>query len=71
VYTIQISQLVFGSYPVSIIAKGKLNDEGVDIETEVEMKYACGGTAKFKTSALEELSNKANIRGTKGSMTVS
>jgi hypothetical protein len=55
---------------VSILAKGKLNDEGVDVETEVEMKYSCGGVAKFKTSALEELSNKANIRGTKGSMTV-
>ena len=71
VYTIQFAQFVFREEPISIQAKGKLNENGVDVETEVEMKYKNGGVARFKTSALEELSNKANIRGTKNFMTVS
>lgn len=71
VYAIQFAQFVFRSEPVSISAKGKLNDDGVDVETEVEMKYANGAVARFKTSALKELENKAHVRGTKGSMTVS
>lgn len=71
IYTIQFAQFVFRSEPVSIKATGKLNDDGVDIETEVELKYANGGVARFKTSALKELENKGNIRGSKGFMTVS
>lgn len=70
VYTIQFAQFVFRSEPISITAKGQLNEDGVDVETEVEMKYACGGVARFKTSSLEELSNKANVRGSKNFMTV-
>jgi dihydrodiol dehydrogenase / D-xylose 1-dehydrogenase (NADP) len=71
VYTIQLAQFVFGSEPISITAKGTVNEDGVDVETEVEMKYACGGVARFKTSALKELENKANVRGSKSFMTVS
>lgn len=71
VYTIQISQMVFGAEPVTIKARGQLNDDGVDVETEVEMLYPCGGVAKFKTSALQVLKNHAVIRGAAGSMTVS
>lgn len=70
VYPIQFSQFVFRSEPVSITAKGTLNEDGVDIETEVELKYANGGVTRFKTSALKELENKANIRGSKNFMTV-
>lgn len=70
-YTIQISQFVFRAEPLSIKATGKLNDEGVDVETEVELKYPNGGVARFKTSALQEYDNKATIRGSKASMTVS
>ena len=56
---------------MSITAKGKLNEEGVDVETEVVMEYENGGVAKFKTSSLRELKNVAHIRGSKHSMTVS
>lgn len=71
VYPIQFIQFVFRSYPISIHATGKLNDDGVDVGITVEMKYANGGVARFRTSGLEELANKANIRGTKAFMTVS
>jgi dihydrodiol dehydrogenase / D-xylose 1-dehydrogenase (NADP) len=71
VYTIQISQFVFRAEPVSIRATGRVNDEGIDVETDVELTYPNGGVAHFKTSALRELSNKATVRGSKASMTVS
>lgn len=70
VYPIQFAQFVFRSEPVSISAKGKLNEDGVDVETEVELKYENGGIARFKTSALKELTNKANVRGSDNSMMV-
>jgi predicted dehydrogenase len=71
VYTIQVSQFVFRTEPTSIKATGTLNDEGVDVETEVEMKYSNGGVARFKTSGLQECHNKAIVRGSKASITVS
>ena len=71
VYTIQLSQFVFESEPISIKAQGTLNDDGVDVETEVEMKYPNGGVARFKTSGLREYNNTAIVHGSKASITVS
>ncbi|CRK86429.1 CLUMA_CG000053, isoform A [Clunio marinus] len=68
VYAIQFAQFVFRSEPTSIIAKGKLNDEGVDAEVEIELKYSNGGIARLKTSAVRELHNEGIVKGTKGSM---
>lgn len=67
---IQISQWIFGSDPISIKAKGNLNEDGCDIEMEAELTYANGGVAHVQTSAVEVLSNKAVVRGTKGTITV-
>lgn len=71
VYVIQLAQFIFREEPVSITAKGKTNENGVDVETEVEMRYRKGGVARFKTSFLEELGNRAIVRGSKSEMTVS
>lgn len=71
VYTIQVCQFVFQTEPISIAASGILNDDGVDVETEVEMKYPNGGVARFKTSGLREYNNTAIVRGSKASITVS
>lgn len=71
VYTIQVSQFVFQTEPISIKATGTLNDDGVDVETEVEMKYPNGGVARFKTSGLREYHNTAIVCGSKASITVS
>lgn len=71
IYTIQLCQWVFRDEPISITATGKLNDDGVDEEMSAVLKYANGGIAKIKTSGLKQLQNKANIQGTKASMTVS
>uniref|UniRef100_U5EL44 Trans-1,2-dihydrobenzene-1,2-diol dehydrogenase n=1 Tax=Corethrella appendiculata TaxID=1370023 RepID=U5EL44_9DIPT len=70
VYTIQICQWVFGQEPASIKASGKVNDEGVDIYVEAELKYPNGGVGKMKTSGIEKLSNVAVVKGTKGTFTL-
>ncbi|KAL7012787.1 hypothetical protein ACKWTF_015048 [Chironomus riparius] len=68
VYTIQVSLFAFRAEPTSIKATGKLNDDGVDVETQFEMTFPNGGTAKIRTSSLKELENIATIKGTKGTM---
>lgn len=71
VYVIQVSLFAFGADPISIKATGKLNEDGVDVATNIELKFANGGIANLRTSSLEEYDNKATIKGTKGSITVS
>lgn len=70
VYAIQFCQFVFEQEPLSIQARGMLNDDGVDIEVTAELKYSNNRVGKMKTSFLERLSNGAKIVGTKGTMTV-
>lgn len=70
VYTIQACLWAFRDEPTKIVAKGKLNEEGVDMEVEAELHFPNGGIAKMKTSALKKLDNEATITGTKGSITL-
>lgn len=46
IYTIQISLWVFRSEPSKIIALGKLNEEGLDMELTGEYHFTNGGIAK-------------------------
>lgn len=70
VYTIQMSLWVFRSEPIKVMAFGKLNDEGLDMELTGEYHFSNGGVTKFKVSCLNGLSNTAIIKGSKGQMTV-
>lgn len=70
VYTIQVSLWAFRDAPTKIVAKGQLNEEGVDMEVEAELHFPNGGIAKMKTSALRKLENDAVIKGTKGNITL-
>lgn len=65
VYAIQIALWVFRSEPTQILAFGKLNDDGLDMEVTGEFHFKHGGIAKFQTSCLRSLSNKCVITGTK------
>lgn len=69
-YTIQFCQWVFREEPKSIKATGQLNDDGIDLEMNAELRYEGGKWAKMKTTALYTPSNTAKIYGTKASMTV-
>ncbi|KAL9706875.1 hypothetical protein quinque_010393 [Culex quinquefasciatus] len=71
VYTIQVILWAFRAAPTKIVAKGKLNEDGVDLEVSAELHFANGGIARMKTSALEKQTNTATVRGSKGTMTVS
>lgn len=70
VYVIQCCQWVFQQAPKSITATGKINEEGVDLEMTAEINYGDNRVGKVKTSAMEALSKKAKIVGTKGQITV-
>lgn len=71
VYPIQISLWVFRAEPTKVIAFGKLNDDGLDMELNGELHFPHGGITKFKVSCLTALTNKAIIKGAKGEIVVS
>lgn len=68
VYVIQLSQWCFERAPTAIKATGTLNADGCDTSMRAELTYSDGGVARIATSALEQLSNLAVIRGTKGTI---
>lgn len=70
VYAIQVAQWAFREPPMSVKATGKLNEEGVDLEMVAELTYSGNRKAHLKTSAYEQLENKAYIKGTKGQIVV-
>lgn len=70
VYTIQVILWAFRTAPTKIVAKGKLNEEGVDMEVSAELHFPNGGVGKMHTSGLKKLQNKAIIKGSKGSITL-
>jgi len=70
VYTIQCCQWVFREPPKSIVTTGQLNEEGVDVHMESELRYGDNKVAHIKTSALHQLSNVGVIVGTKGKLTI-
>jgi dihydrodiol dehydrogenase / D-xylose 1-dehydrogenase (NADP) len=71
VYPTQLSLWVFRAEPSKIIAFGKLNDDGLDMEFNGEYHFPNGGITKLKVSCLNALSNRAIIKGTKGEISVS
>lgn len=70
VYAIQLCQWVFQQAPKSITATGTLNEAGVDLTMEGEIRYGANEVGYIKTSAMKTLKNSAKIVGTKGEITV-
>lgn len=70
VYPIQIAFWVFRAEPTKVLAFGKLNEDGLDLEYNGEIRFP-NGVAKFKVSCLNSLTNNARIKGTKGEVVVS
>ena len=71
VYPIHLSLWVFREEPSKVIAFGKLNDDGIDLEVTGEFKFSKGGITRFKQSCIRPLSQVATIKGTKGTFVVS
>jgi len=70
VYPIQLSLWVFRAEPTKVIAFGKLNEEGLDMDFNGELHFPNGGITKFKVSCLTALTNKAIIKGAKGEIVI-
>jgi len=70
VYTIQCSLWAFQEPPQKILAKGEVNNEGVDIHVDAELNFSGGRKANMTFSAKGWLDNKAVIKGSKGSITL-
>ncbi|XP_067624806.1 trans-1,2-dihydrobenzene-1,2-diol dehydrogenase-like isoform X2 [Eurosta solidaginis] len=70
VYAIQASQWGFKEAPQKVIAKGELNEDGVDKHIEVELQYSGGRVSKIVVTSKEKLANKAFFKGTKGQITI-
>lgn len=70
VYGIDVMQWIFQQEPKHLKATGKLNDDGVDTDIQVEFSYSGCKKATLKLSITEALTNKIKIVGTKGSMEV-
>ncbi|XP_065075249.1 trans-1,2-dihydrobenzene-1,2-diol dehydrogenase-like [Ochlerotatus camptorhynchus] len=70
VYNIQLALWVFQEFPGEIVAEGKSNEENVDIETNVKLRFPGGGVATMKANGVKQLSNTAVITGTKGTITL-
>ncbi|XP_055381797.1 trans-1,2-dihydrobenzene-1,2-diol dehydrogenase [Condylostylus longicornis] len=66
IYSIQLAQLIFKGYPKKIKAIGKLNDDGIDLESNIELDFGNDCKLYAHTSGLKNLKNQAIIKGTKG-----
>lgn len=66
IYTLQLTQLIFGKNYEQITAVGNLNSEGVDDFVTVVIKYSGGKMAILTTNSRVSGSNVAEIIGPKG-----
>lgn len=71
VYALQFAMWVFGYAPSNITANGKLNEDGVDEEANICLKFGPERAAEIMLSSTKRFDNKAVIQGTKGCIIVS
>lgn len=69
-FCLQVCQLAFQQEPKSLKATAILNDNGVDVDTSVELIYGDNKVGKIRINMLKDESNTAKIVGEKGEITV-
>jgi predicted dehydrogenase len=67
IYPIALCQMVFGE-PTEVEAWGELNDDRMDLESTIHLRYANGGRATCTTSGIIDLANHTSIAGTEASI---
>lgn len=70
-FCLHVCLLAFQQEPKSLAATAVLNDEGVDIDTSVQLNYGDNKVGKFRINLMENRSNTATIVGAKGQVSVS
>lgn len=69
-YCIQVCQMTFGTEPKSIKATATLNDEGVEVDTTIELNYGDNKIGKIRINLLQMEGMTGKIVGTKGQIQV-
>ncbi|XP_055599859.1 trans-1,2-dihydrobenzene-1,2-diol dehydrogenase-like [Uranotaenia lowii] len=67
-YSSQLALWILEQSPAEIKTEGEMNEENVDVHTNVELKFPSGATVKIRTSGVETLSNTATISGSEGTI---
>lgn len=67
IYTaLQFVFFIYREFPKSIRASGKINQFGIDMFVEVDLKYSNRRTAKLVCSGIENIDSQANVIGNRG-----
>lgn len=69
-FCLQICQLAFQKEPKSVKATAILNDDGVDVDTTIELDYDDGKIATIRIDLLKDRTNSATIIGANGQIKV-
>lgn len=71
IYMLQLVQFIYKDPPTDIVCTGHLSKAGVDESISCALKYKDGRTATLSAHTRANMTNKAEIVGTKGAITVS
>lgn len=71
IYMLQLVQFVYKEPPTDIVCTGHLSKAGVDESISCALKYKDGRTATLSAHTRTNMTNKAEITGTKGAVAVS
>lgn len=71
IYMLQLVQFIYKDAPTDLVCTGHLSKTGVDESISCALKYKDGRTATLSAHTRATLTNKAEITGTKGSVSVS
>ena len=70
VYSLTFASMVLGDDVTDIVSQAVMNDDGVDLQTSISLRYRTGQMAVLTCSAISNGSNKGMIFGTNGHIEV-
>lgn len=70
IYMLQLVQYIYKDAPTDVVCTGHLSKSGVDESISCALKYADGRTATLSAHTRATMSNRAEIIGTKNSISV-
>lgn len=71
IYMLQLVQFIYKEPPTDIVCTGHISKAGVDESISCALKYKDGRTATLSAHTRANMTNRAEIIGTKGSIAVS
>lgn len=71
IYMLQLVQFIYKEPPTDIVCTGHISKAGVDESISCALKYKDGKTSTLSAHTRANMTNKAEIIGTKGAVAVS